>query len=618
MANRRVDSADAAMHRSCRCTIAMAESLRYCRTSPGLLAWPEDRMFRPRCFGIFFGLISVFGCAQSTASLSSPSKASDSGVVVVPASPAASTPIEQALALYRKGEFDGAIAKYEEVLKDRPKSPDAYAGLVRVYLKQKNVDKAAQAAEEGLAQVDSPRIHVAQAEVWFRQGKIHEAEAEWVKVINSGYPEARAFLGLARVRDAIAMYKSAKGMIDKARELDSYDPDIREEWIGTLSRVERIKYLEASLSGENNWDAEERDNVASYLMFLKARARQKPSSCHLVSKVKPTETPLVRLLNDPQHMRGYGLPVLLNGHKSSLMLDTGASGILVKRSIAERAGISRITETKVGGIGNKGRRDAYIGVVDSIKVGDLEFQNCPVEVMESRSVAGEDGLIGSDVFEDFLVDIDFPKEKLKLSELPKRPGEPVRQLALKNRDDDDSGEDAARPESPDTKMSDPKAAESKAAQAKTSSITLRDRYIAPEMKDYTPVFRFGHDLLVPTSIGKVPYKLFLIDTGAFMNAISPSAAREVTKVHGDSDTIIEGISGRVNKVYSANKAVLQFGHLKQENQDMTAFDTTALSDNAGTEISGFLGFSMLYMLDIKIDYRDALVDFQFDKKRYGR
>jgi len=575
-------------------------------------------MFRARCLGLFLGLISVCCFAQSTASLSSALGTSDSGLLVPPAAPPASSPIGEALALYRKGEFDGAIAKYEEILKDHPKSPDAYAGLVHVYLKQKNVDKAEQAAEQGLAQVDSPRIHVALAEVWFRQGKIHEAEAEWVKVINSGYPEARAFLGLARVRDSIAMYKSSKNMIDKARELDSYDPDIREEWIGTLSRAERIKYLEASLAGENNWSADERDSVTSYLMFLKARANQKPSPCHLVSKVKTTQTALVRLLDDPQHMRGYGLPVLLNGHKSSLMLDTGASGILVKRSIAERAGISKITETKVGGVGNKGRRDAYIGVVDSIKVGDLEFQNCPIEVMESRSVAGEDGLIGSDVFEDFLVDIDFPNEKLKLSELPKRPGEPLEQLALKNGDDDDSDDDAAGPEPPDTKSSNSKPADSKATHAKASSIGPQDRYIAPEMKDYTPVFRFGHDLLVPTSIGKVPYKLFLIDTGAYMNAISPSAAREVTKIHGDSDTIIEGISGRVNKVYSANKAVLQFGHLKQENQDMTAFDTTALSDDAGTEISGFLGFSMLYMLDIKIDYRDALVDFRFDKKRFGR
>ena len=78
--------------------------------------------------------------------------------------------------------------------------------------------------------------------------------------------------------------------------------------------------------------------------------------------------------------------------------------------------------------------------------------------------------------------------------------------------------------------------------------------------------------------------------------------------------IVEGLSGRVDKVYSANKAVLRFGRLKQENQDLTAFDITSISDGDGTEVSGFLGFVMLRLLDIKIDYRDALVDFNYDKK----
>ena len=38
-------------------------------------------------------------------------------------------------------------------------------------------------------------------------------------------------------------------------------------------------------------------------------------------------------------------------------------------------------------------------------------------------MGGEDGLIGADVFAAFLVDIDFPNQKLHLGELPKRPGE---------------------------------------------------------------------------------------------------------------------------------------------------------------------------------------------------
>jgi tetratricopeptide (TPR) repeat protein len=131
------------------------------------------------------------------------------------------------MALYRKGDFTGAIATYEEILRQRPRSPDAYAGMVRVYLKQKNVDQAAQAAAAGLAQSDSAGSHVARGEVWFRQGKITQAEKEWVDVINSGHLEARAYLGLARVRGAIAMYKSARRMIEKAHELDPTDQTSR-------------------------------------------------------------------------------------------------------------------------------------------------------------------------------------------------------------------------------------------------------------------------------------------------------------------------------------------------------------------------------------------------------
>ena len=90
-----------------------------------------------------------------------------------------------------------------------------------------------------------------------------------MQVVNS-YPEARAYLGLAKVRSAIAMYKSAKQMIDKAHEIDPDDPDIQSEWIDTLSRSERIKYLETSLVGENNWDADQRSDVANYLQYLRS------------------------------------------------------------------------------------------------------------------------------------------------------------------------------------------------------------------------------------------------------------------------------------------------------------------------------------------------------------
>ena len=47
---------------------------------------------------------------------------------------------------------------------------------------------------------------------------------------------------------------------------------------------------------------------------------------------------------------------------------------------------------------------------------------------------------------------------------------------------------------------------------------------------------------------------------------------------------------------------------------MTSIDMKSISDSAGTEISGILGFITLRMLDIKIDYRDALVNFEADPR----
>jgi len=551
----------------------------------------------------------------ATVPTATPSPASPS---VTPGAPTAlpssapPDPLGEAKALARKGEFDAAIQKYQQVLQERPKSADAYAGLTRVYLKKKDVTQAYETISKGLQVTDSWPVRVALGEVYFRQGKINDAEKEWVGVINSGHLAARAYLGLARVRWAIAMNKTAKTMIDKAHELDPNDPDIQKAWVSTLRRLERIQYYESYLAEPNDSDADERGSLQSYLSYLKERAKQHGRTCRLASKVTATETPLVRLLIDPTHLRGYGLLVALNGTKTKLMLDTGAGGIVVNRRVAERAGISKITETKIGGIGDKGRKNAYIGTADSIRIGELEFQDCPVEVMESRSVAEEDGLIGANVFEDFLVELDFPGEKLKLSELPKRPGEGNQPMALKNEEDDSDDPEVASKTDP--------AGETGAK--KTASVPPssgpQDRYIAPEMQSFSRVFRFGHDLLVPTKIGDGPPKLFLIDTGALTNAISPAAAREVTKVQGDPDMIVKGLSGSVKNVYSAHKAVLQFGGLRQENQDMLSFDTTSISENSGTEVSGFLGFTTLRFLDIKIDYRDGLVDFKYNLERLNR
>jgi hypothetical protein len=77
---------------------------------------------------------------------------------------------------------------------------------------------------------------------------------------------------------------------------------------------------------------------------------------------------------------------------------------------------------------------------------------------------------------------------------------------------------------------------------------------------------------------------------------------------------VKGFSGQIDKVYVAEDVTLAFGHLKQKGS-LVSFDMTNTSNSIGTEVSGTLGFGMLFLLDIKIDYRDGLVNFSYDPNR---
>jgi tetratricopeptide (TPR) repeat protein len=518
-------------------------------------------------------------------------------------------PFKEAEDYFRRGSFDQAIAKYGEVLKSGTQSAEAYTGIVRCYLRQNKVRDAAETLMKGLqAKPSDPGLKVAQGELLFRQGKIGEAEKIFVQLINGGEAPARAYLGLAHVSSALAMYAREHRLILRAHELDPGDPDIQKEWMSTLSRSDRIKSLESYLAQPTGDDADTRRNLSEYLEMLKARQAAPRDACRLVSDVTATETELLQLLSDPFHLRGMGLPVTINGQKSKLLLDTGAGGITINRKLAARAGVQRLASIRIGGIGDKGEAQGYAAYADSIRIGNLEFRNCPVEVFDRRSVVEEEGLIGADVFDQFLIEIDFPNYKLKLSQLPARPGETQAKPSLAADEDEPGAE------------SDPKPAASAASGANPAPAPRYfDRYISPEMNSYARVLRFSHMLLVPTKINDVPDKLFLIDSGAWNNMITPEAAREVTKVRGDSDMIVKGLSGAVEKVYETGTVVLEFGGLRQKNEDMTAFDLSHISRDVGTEVSGTLGFAMLNLLKIKLDYRDALVRFEYvpdPRRRY--
>ena len=283
---------------------------------------------------------------------------------------------------------------------------------------------------------------------------------------------------------------------------------------------------------------------------------------------------------DAEVPRGYGVQVKLNDLEFPI-----AAGYRCERHPDQpQCGGARGTRANRGSGHTRSSVDqgpqSNVALAKGIRIGKLEFQDCVVEVSERTSIDNEEGLIGADVFSSYLIDIDGPNYSLRLSPLPKRPQEPTGTTAL-----DTDGEGAPLPE---------------------------DRYVAPEMANWSKVFRFGHELLIPTYVNDSPSMLFEIDSGSSSTMISATAARKITKTYRDDMMTVKGLNGTVNKVYSTYAVTLRFNRFAQQNQKVVTFDLSNLSKGVGTEISGLLGFTTLRWLDMKIDYRDGLVDFSYD------
>jgi hypothetical protein len=516
--------------------------------------------------------------------------------------------------LYRAGKFVEAEASYQALLKNDSSLVPAQVGLVRAMLRQQKIDEALDAVNTALtAQPTSAALLAAKGDVQFRNGEMPEAELSYLTARKLDPKEVHAYLGLARLYGSYSLYRKTYDQLENAHEIAPDNIEVQRAWLRMLPRKERVAALQAYLSGPHPDDEEDTKWMTEYLAFLKATADKPVHACRLVSRVEQSETKLETMYGPDGHrMRGIGLSVRLNDRNARLLLDTGAGGIMVSRKVAEKAGLTPISAVHFGGIGDKGLQSGYTAVADHVRIGELEFQDCVVGVSDKSSIADEDGLIGADVLGAYLIDIDLPGMRLKLSPLPKRPEDTVAPKSLNS-----EGEEQANAEQKEDSLNEgtPKDQNPPAPTGKPARRLPKDRYIAPEMADWTKVFRFGHNILVPTSVNNSKFLLFGLDTGAFSNLLSVRAGRQLSKVSSEDWVKVHGVNGAVNKVYSSDKATLRFGHFQQSNLGIITLDLSNISRHTGTEVSGFLGFAMLRQLEVELDYRDGLVDFKYDPKR---
>lgn len=461
----------------------------------------------------------------------------------------------------------------------------ARSAMVRALLRADKVADAEKEAKAWLAQDPTgswPLLTM--SEVLRRTGNITDAIKTLQQAHDQDVCNPQVHLDWAWLLHFSDMDASAKHELDIAHSLAPVDDDVEAHWIRFQPRKTQIDELNSYLQRATFLSPSERHSLESW----RDRLLQPPAApCHIASPVTSATIPYRAIKDGPSAPTQWGLNVFFNGKQRRLQIDTGASGLVLTRSAAAALHLTSSVTGKSFGIGDEGDVQTEFAKVDSIKIGDLEFKDCDVEVIAPKNheaLSAEDGLIGGDVFSQFLLTLDFPGRVLKLDPLPAIPGVAQSTLSLTT----STAADDAPP---------------------------RDRYVDPSMKDWTRVFGINSDLLIPIQLNQGPVHLFLIDTGSSLNLISPQAAREVAHVSRDDTFGVVGISGKVEKTYSTGPLALTFGHLHQPTEGMNSIDTSSISNASGAEVSGFLGAPTLNLLTVRIDYRDKLVDFSYDPKR---
>lgn len=494
-------------------------------------------------------------------------------------------------------KYADAERLYNEALVTDSNSSAAMAGLVRATLDEGKLPEAlALATKYDAAHPNDPALLDALGEAHFRRGEVAQA-AHFINQSSRIDPcNGRTHYDASRFLNLSSMLASGQHELEIAHAQAPENQEITRQWRSShavpLTPDQQIAALKKLLDNPSLPDAQK----AGINAAIQGVQSNEKGSCELVTPFEEARLPLIPVPDNGsiEIMNEAGLDIQLNGKKKRLEVDTGASGLVLSAAAAKSAGLVPEYKVKVGGIGDEGLASAFVSHVDDIKIGKMEFRNCMVQVLDASNMVGRmadvDGLIGPDVFRDYVVTLDYPGREMRLGPLPRTPDQQVsRAISLSTTDEQET--------------------------AVSHADSAKDRYVAPEMKDWIPIFRAQHLLLLPTLINNAPMKLFMMDTGSAMSFMSPAAAKEVGQVSDFQNAQMIGVNGVARKVPAVGNVSMTFAMIKQTKRNMLILDTGMMTRTAGAEISGVIGFPILRELVISIDYRDNLIHVVYDPKK---
>lgn len=396
---------------------------------------------------------------------------------------------------------------------------------------------------------DDSRVLARLGDVLFRRANFEGAEEAYQTALRANQKEARGYWGLGRLASLNSHRAEAERRFEEAFELNPRDPEIILSYADLAHAPEvRTGLWENFLQHSDPSDTQRREDVAARLILGRRLGGRPPMEIKGGTE-QAHRIPLIAL-GMSSGPRGLILQARLNSGKTiRLLLDSGAEGVYVNERTARKLKLELLVETRVGGLGSAAHANGQLGLASHLTIGDLEFENSLVRVLDLEWLSDADGVIGTDVFKDFLLRIDPRKHVLDL-----------------------------------------------------------EPYAETVLPGASKLYRIGHQLLIHGSANGRAEGYFLLDTGASASLLSKAAATTVLPGPIGWDAVqMRGVRGELPGI--AAPAQVSVAGRVWNDPEAIAVDLEHLSRQTGVELLGVLGFPLLSQSALTIDYRNGLVSF---------
>jgi tetratricopeptide (TPR) repeat protein len=261
---------------------------------------------------------------------------------------------------------------------------------------------------------------------FYRKGQFHRAMPFYLEAVEKEPGRVVSLLAIGKILDGGFEREESLGYFRKALAIEPANPEVLFHCANAVAaRSEQIALLEqyaaANIKNRPEW---ERQTALGRLALLKAlgdKPLAQPAGARRAYELKllPTSNyarnPLGRSATEFAPAVAVSAP---GGTALKFLVGTATDGLWLTERAAKKLGAKILSPTRLHTLGRSTPEKGQVALLDSLRVGGLELRNCPAFVSRTGMAYGADGVIGTNLFSGFLVQIAYRDGVLHLNPMP--------------------------------------------------------------------------------------------------------------------------------------------------------------------------------------------------------